>query len=69
MIAGGRYAQNIILELKQRSDDNVVGTFIRHFISKHSSEILKANLKIQQSKGEVRIALEKQDSISVGLSR
>lgn len=29
-----------------------MGTFIHHFISKHPSEILKANLKIQQSPKE-----------------
>lgn len=32
----------------QRSENNV-GTFIHHFMSKYSSEILKVNLKIQQS--------------------
>lgn len=59
-----------ILDLNYRDQDNVVGTFIHHFMSKHSSEILKVKLKIQQSPKENWGSLfRKQDSISVCLSR
>lgn len=40
------------LRSQLRRSENNVGTFIPHFMSKRSSELLKVNLKIQQSPKE-----------------